>query len=218
MRKVVLVLLIAALGTSVTTSAASTTREFAWEYDGRIWTLAHTFSLNEYQRYRTIPRVSSYTAYATYVLEPADDATLAVLVAGLNALAVEGALDTWGRLNLVVSFVQSLRYTTEEGEYPRYPIETLVEGCGDCEDLAILTAALFQQMGYDVVLLAFTSEMHMAVGVRVPSAVPCGGAAYQWNGAAYYYIETTGIGWTIGTMPERYTSTPEIIAVSATAP
>jgi len=218
MRKVVLVLLVAALGASVTASAASTTREFAWEYNGRIWTLAHTFSLNEYQRYRAIPRVSSYTAYATYVLEPADDATLAALVSELNALAVEGALDTWGRLNLVVSFVQSLRYTAEEGEYPRYPIETLVEGRGDCEDLAILTAALFQQMGYDVVLLAFTSEMHMAVGVRVPSDSPCGGTAYAWNGADYYYIETTGIGWTIGAMPERYTSTPEIIAVSSASP
>jgi len=215
MRKWVLAaLLVAVTVASASTFAASIARQYKWEYMGRAWTLTHVYAIDVYYGFRSQPRVSTYTAYAEYVLNPGDDEVVSSLVAGLETLARSANLNVWEKLNLIVSFVQSLRYVPEEGEYPRYPIETLVEGCGDCEDLAILAAAILRQMGFDVVLLAFMTEMHMAVGVRVLPPDNAAGQAYEWNGDKYYYLETTGTGWTIGKMPTRYTSAPDIIAVA----
>jgi len=104
----------------------------------------------------------------------------------------------------VVAFVQSLPYakdyvSTGFKEYPRYPIETLVVGKGDCEDTAILTAALLKEMNYDVVLLS--PPKHMAVGINCPT---CSGANFSYNGKKYYYLETTGNNWKVGQMPSKY--------------
>jgi predicted transglutaminase-like cysteine proteinase len=195
--------------------AASITKEYKWESMGRVWTLTHAYAFEVYQKFRTMPRIGNYTDYAEYVRNPDDDAALASLVDEMESLCRFGGLDAWGELDLVISFVQSLRYVPEEGEYPRYPIETLVEGCGDCEDLAILAAAMLEEIGFDVVLLAFTTEMHMAVGIHVVLPESAGCQAYEWNGAKYYYVETTGTGWTLGRVPAAYRSAPEIIAVSS---
>jgi len=219
MRKLVLGVLLAAIAISgVTTLAASVDRQYAWEYSGRTWTLRHTFPLDAYNRFRLLPRVSTYTAYGEYIVDPGDDETLASLIAELEDMAISAGLNVWEKLNLIIAFVQSFRYVAEEGEYPRYPIETLVDGCGDCEDLALLTAAILRQIGFGVVLLAFTEEMHMAVGIRVLPPEPCNAQTYEWEGDVYYYLETTGTGWTIGQMPARYTSLPDIIAVAARSP
>jgi len=218
MRRLVLGVLVVGIVSSFATHAASLAREYVWEYAGRTWTLAERFDFGTYIRYQRLPRVARLTEYGVYVLDPGVGAAIDGLVADLDRLAAGAGLDTWGRLHLVASFVQALRYVPEEGEYPRYPIETLVEGCGDCEDLAILTAAILRHMGFGVVLLAFTDEMHMAVGIRVPPPDARGASAYEWNGEDYYYLETTAAGWTIGKMPPGYASAPAIIALAPTPP
>jgi hypothetical protein len=219
MRKLVVVVpLIAILASGGASFAASISKQYAWAYLGRTWTLTQEFAVDAYHQFRSLPRVVNYTAYADYILDPNDDKALGSLIGELEELAVSAGLNVWEKLNLIVAFVQSFRYVSEEGEYPRYPIETLVEGCGDCEDLAILAAAILRQMGFGVVLLAFTSEGHMAVGIRVLPPGSGDGQTYEWDGDTYYYLETTGAGWTIGRMPTRYTSTPDIIAVSSRTP
>jgi len=216
MRKVTQVALLAVVSLwSLVAHAASIEKHYTWESMGRVWTLTQFYASNVYQQFRALPRVSDYRDYAQYARDPGDDAVLEALAGELEALARAADLDDWERLNLVISFVQSLRYVPEEGEYPRYPIETLVEGCGDCEDLAILAAAILEEMGFDVALLAFTTEMHMAVGIRALLPASADYQAYEWNGAKYYYVETTGVGWTLGRVPSTYRSTPEIIAVSS---
>ncbi|MDI6896819.1 transglutaminase-like domain-containing protein [Methanocella conradii] len=105
----------------------------------------------------------------------------------------------------VVCFVQSLPYTSDQvtigyDEYPRYPIETLVDNGGDCEDTAILTAAMLNEMGFGVVLIYLPG--HMAVGVKCSNDYP--GTYYEYNGARYYYLETTGENWKIGQIPDEY--------------
>jgi len=215
MRKVGSFLIVGILVLGATTvHAAAIAKMYKWESMGRTWTLTQAYAFDAYRYFRMLPRVSSYTDYAAYISDPSDDSALETLVGELDVLADEARLGAWERLNFVVSFVQSLRYVPEEGEYPRYPLETLVDGCGDCEDLAILAAAILGHLGYDVVLLAFTAELHMAVGVRVIPPDSSVHRAYEWNGAAYYYVEPTGVGWTIGAQPALYTSAPDIIPVS----
>ena len=109
------------------------------------------------------------------------------------------------KINLALTFVQSLPYahdTDSKGtdEYVRYPIETLVDGCGDCEDKVALLTALFYEMDIDFILLVLPE--HMAIGVQ------CDGIEadryLQFRGKRYYYLETTMSGWQIGQIPEDY--------------
>ena len=91
--------------------------------------------------------------------------------------------------------------TTGYDEYARYPLETLVDYGGDCEDTSILMAALLKAMGYDAVLLYFSGDPgHVAVGV----AGQFSGSYFDYQGAKYYYLETTGSGWEIGDIPPEY--------------
>jgi len=91
----------------------------------------------------------------------------------LNVIAIQEDLTESEKVNLLISFVQSLPYTfdnvsTPFDEYPRFPIETLVFGGGDCEDTSILTSALLYEMGYDVILI--NPPGHMAVGINIEAA------------------------------------------------
>jgi predicted transglutaminase-like cysteine proteinase len=218
MRRLALGVLVTATIAGLSADAATLSKVYAWEYVGRTWTVNHAFDLGAYTHYRSLPRVAQFTDYGEYVLDPDDDGLIAELASELEQMADRAELDEWETLHLIVSFVQSLRYVPDQGEYPRYPIETLVEGCGDCEDLAILTAEIVRQMGFGVVLLAFTEEMHMAVGIRAGADAVPDGAAFEWNGDAYYYVETTAIGWAIGQMPTQYVSSPDIIALAPPTP
>ena len=184
-------------------------RTYTWTYAERAWTFTYDFPLAAYQLQTALTRTLDYTRYGAYVDDPRDDAVLQDFVAKLEQAAV--GLNIWERLNLVIALVQSLPYVGESCEYPRYPLEMLIDRQGDCEDAAILTAALVKQMGFEAVLLAFLEEHHMAVGIRV---LPPGHQelqAYAWNGDLYFYLEPTSLGWTIGQIPAAYSSQPAII-------
>ena len=117
------------------------------------------------------------------------------------------------QIELALSFVQSLPYafdadSKDEDEYVRYPVETLVDGCGDCEDKVALLVALLYEMDMDFVLLILPE--HMAVGVH------CDEIEAQryllFEGKRYYFMETTMPNWRIGQIPDEYYSA-EIEAV-----
>lgn len=108
---------------------------------------------------------------------------------------------------LALSFVQSLPYaydidTKDEDEYVRYPVETLVDGSGDCEDKVALLAALLYEMDVDFVLLVLPE--HLAIGVHCDEVeVP---RYLLFQGKKYHYLETTMPNWGIGDVPEKYYS------------
>ena len=89
----------------------------------------------------------------------------------------------------------------------------LIDHQGDCEDAAILTAALVKHMGFDVVLLVYLEERHMAVGIRVLPPQHQDLQAYEWNGDLYFYLEPTSLGWAIGQIPSTYVSQPAVIGL-----
>ena len=76
-----------------------------------------------------------------------------------------------------LAFVQkSVSYQLDPAgsEYPRYPVETLVDGVGDCEDSAILYASIVRTFGYSAGVLLVSVDTngdqvmdHVAVFVRV---------------------------------------------------
>jgi hypothetical protein len=69
-------------------------------------------------------------------------------------------------LELISVFVQSIPYaSTGGGGQPKFPIETFVDQTGDCDDKSLLLAALLSREGFNVSLLYFEPEEHMAIGV-----------------------------------------------------
>ncbi len=139
--------------------------------------------------------------------DPKDDSYVDQLVQLLNTASMKQGFTESQKVNFVVAFIQSLPYTVDSvttpyKEYPRYPIQTLFDRGGDCEDTSILAATLLDRMGYDVALLHLRDARHMAVGVS--TAVT--GSYYEYKGKKYYYLETTGDGWQIGQIPSSITS------------
>ncbi|MBE0673326.1 MAG: hypothetical protein IH591_01570 [Bacteroidales bacterium] len=89
------------------------------------------------------------------------------------------------------------------GEYPKYPIETLAEEKGDCEDSAILGASILKTMGYDSALIFLPG--HCALGIAGTDDMP--GSYIEHDQKKYFYCETTASGWKIGELPEDYENT-----------
>ncbi len=193
--------------------AGTIQRTYNWRYNGAEWSFTYDFPSAAYQRQKALPRTLNYTAYAVYINDPRETSLLHDFVAKFEASVPELAI--WQRLNLLIAMIQSIPYVPEPCEYPRYPIEMLVEQQGDCEDAAILAASLVSQMGFGVVLLAFLEEHHMALGVRVLPPQYQDLQSYEFNGDAYFYLEPTSPGWAIGQVPKTYQSVPEIIPLEA---
>jgi hypothetical protein len=108
------------------------------------------------------------------------------------------------RANFVLAFVQSIDYSYDNvsigaDEYWRFPLETLYDETGDCEDTSILYASIMESMDEDAVLLLLPG--HMAAAINVPGA--SGDRIYRVSGSStnYYYCETTGPGWEVGDVP-----------------
>jgi len=81
-------------------------------------------------------------------------------------------------------------------DYVRHPLETLVEGNGDCEDTTILGAALSRARDLDVILVVFPPPPESITGhIGYAVAGDFHGAYFEVNGKKYFYAETTGTYW-----------------------
>lgn len=190
----------------VTTQPAEglVSRSYKWKYAGKEWTwdLQVPQSLDDY--YKSLPR-SPTPNYSVYVTHPMDDPYLDGLVTKLDEAASREGYSEYEKIEFAAAFVQSLPYVTDNvstgyDEYARYPIETLVDNGGDCEDTSILMASLVDGMGYGVVLLNLPK--HVAVGVAGGEGVH--GTYWELSGTKYFYLETTGESWGIGEIPDEY--------------
>ena len=156
-----------------------------------------------YQFYNAMERTPTED-YSIYVTQPGDDAFIETLGVELRGIASEKGFSTTETANFVTSFVQSLAYLLEDEEYPKYPLETLVDKGGDCEDSSILVASILRSLRYDVVLVNFPASGnnagHMGVGVVGDFT----GVYYPYEGKRYFYLETTNEGWKAGSIDDDY--------------
>lgn len=184
---------------------------FTWDYNGKPQQLKIQIPQLIYDNYRKKPHTEKNN-YAPYVFSDSDRPYLQMIVDGIRDAGIKDNLTEYDTIMNIISFIQSLPYTSDNvstgyDDYTRYPLETIVDAGGDCEDTAILTAALLDQMGYGTVLVLFPS--HLGVGVRASDSYP--GAYFEYQGNRYYYLETTGKGFGIGDIPEMYRNKSAII-------
>lgn len=201
-----------ALVTEELIEPGKSSRSYSWNYEGYRWHLTLLLDDKLYSAYESRTRKRDYDLFAS---DPYDDWLIKNIADTLVSLSNEYGLEEKKIPGLCVSFIQSLNYTsdlTSSGydQYPRFPYETLFDNGGDCEDTSILSVAILQEMGYDVVLLELPE--HMALGIKCSPETR--GRSFEYNNNHYYYLETTGSNWEIGEMPEEYEDEPvEVIPV-----
>lgn len=156
-------------------------------------------------------KIFDYSDYLNFVT--INDPELIEIAGILRNLSIEEEFDSLREIDFLLSFSQSLKYSEDNvtagvGEYPRYPVETLVDQTGDCEDTSALLISLVEILGYNASIIlipeAWDGYGHAAVGINVTGA---SGVHYIVNEGepdetSYYYAETTAPGWRLGEMPD----------------
>jgi PKD repeat protein len=206
--------------TIVATATGTYDRRFQWTSHGSTWTweIAVPKSLHAHYAamwYRPFCSDAGPCDWYKYVLDPDDDAYIETLAVNLyDAIApyYPDMLSTYhGFLQFALDFVTAaIPYTLDSlpDEWPRYPLETLVEVAGDCEDTGILYCSIVRSYTPTTHLLFFPTHAAAAVPVSWSFIEACDYSVgyYQYDGAYYVICETTGDPpgyWNVGELPDE---------------
>jgi hypothetical protein len=130
--------------------------------------------------------------YLSFVGDPEQDEFFEALLSEFRHYRSIWNLTDDEYLELLCTYVQSLSYQSHTGG-SKFPIETFVEGTGDCDDKALLLAGLLAREDYNITLLYFETEHHVALGVAA--------TANTFQNSGYAYIETIYPSY-IGAVPD----------------
>jgi len=183
---------------------------FAWTWEDAPQRLDFPAPWGLYQTYRgqlRIPLVDNYD-YGAFVEDSRDDPTLGdladLLWARVDAQKLEYAAYALG-------FVQGgITYAADASnvEWPLYPLETLVDGKGDCEDTAILYVSLLKARGIPCKLAfvdtngdAFPDHVLALVGLEDEAIPQPGAKAFELDGTTYVVAETASGAMALGMDP-----------------
>ena len=187
-------------------------KTYDWKFNNIDYQIRYNFDPTTYSFYKSQPHlISEYEDYLSFVT--IDELAIIEIGIELREMSKEKGFDNLTEVNFVMSFTQSLKYSEDNvtsgvGEYPRYPIETLIDQTGDCEDTSALLISLLESLGYETAMIlipeAWDGYGHAAVGVSIEGA---SGVNYilnekQNNEVSYYYAETTAPGWKLGEIPD----------------
>lgn len=179
-------------------------RLYEWEYNGYTFSTQLSLSKEKYGYYQSIGH--SNLNLIKYATDSYNRKVVWEIASGIKQQGDSLGFTNYETMMMAASFVQELPYVTDkeslgELEYVRYPIETLVDGVGDCEDKSILLASLLRELGCEVVILEFPN--HAAVGVEAERDDAYGSYA-NYGGKKYFYLEATVSGWDLGEIPTEY--------------
>lgn len=147
--------------------------------------------------------------YPAFVFDEHQDEFFSALIGQFSGIAATGGLDGDRTVELMTAYVQSLEYQIDPVDLsPKFPVETATGRAGDCDDKALLLGGMLAREGYDVAILLFGAEQHVALGIKADGL--------DYRGTGYAYIETTAQGF-VGMPPDTVgdgaalTSEPQVI-------
>jgi len=140
--------------------------------------------------------------FPAFVQEVHQDPFFDALLAELRTVRDARGLDGDRYAELLTVFAQSIEYRTDPVDLePKFPVETFVDGGGDCDDKTLLLAGLLSREGYDVAILLFETEKHVALGIRSEE--------FDYGDTGYAYTETTAEGF-VGMVPDQFADGVEL--------
>ncbi|KYK29188.1 hypothetical protein AYK20_00560 [Thermoplasmatales archaeon SG8-52-1] len=186
-------------------------RTYSWSFNNKNWKFSMKIPVDLYDSYinYNIRRHPQSELEIRKYITSKDEIVKEISNTLLN-LAKKENFNTVETVNFILAFVQrSIVYTYDNvskgiNEYWRFPVESLVDKQGDCEDSSVLFASIMKCLDYDVVLLLYTWEEnnqnqgHLAVGVNLDGFY---GSYVEYNGKKYFYCETTTISYVVGKLP-----------------
>jgi PKD repeat protein len=184
---------------NVINTSGTVSRHYEWEYDGESESCDLDISLDLYRYYKSQLRVAfAHRDYDEYVLDPLDDEYLETVTA---EILVSSAGDYHAQLENALFFVQKcIEYVYDPYwyEYPRYPVEMLVDQIGDCEDTAILYTSLVRTLGHGALMVAVDTSGdgvadHMIAWVPVEQSFITqhpDRSFWDYHGKVYAFAET----------------------------
>ncbi|MCL2608152.1 MAG: hypothetical protein FWD92_06345 [Methanomassiliicoccaceae archaeon] len=212
----------------------------AWrDYNGIMRQLTYEFDVEDYIKYAKDNRSRDFRfsllpGYVTWW-----DPVIVKMASDLNDMLPNGTEQE--RMNLIASFVNNglssnspnnadhffykipgFHTTDVSVEYYKFPLESLYDrilfgGLGDCEDHAIITAAIARASGFEVAILIMTNpsaaEGHAVAGIRGDFTPPppqniavLSVTASFMEVDGFFACETFRIGWNLwlGNIDDRY--------------
>ena len=141
--------------------------EYYWNFGGQLQSLQIDTTYADYLMYRNMNHAIDWSyAYSNADIIPQyaafstpNDATVKATADQLRSDAISGGYTSdLDILRYVYAFVGQIQYaydidTTNFSEYPKYPLEMLVDRSGDCEDSSALFISLAEHLGYDAALM-----------------------------------------------------------------
>ncbi len=186
------------IATEIDTSG-TIARHYEWTYDSKQQSCDLEISRDLYAYYKSQPRGPfAQRDYDEYVLDPLDDDYLEEVTTEILGTS---AGDRHAAMENALFFVQNcIEYVYDPlwYEYPRYPVEMLVDQIGDCEDTAILYTSLVRTLGYGALMVAVDTSGdgradHMVAWVPVEQSFVDAHpdrSFWQYHGKTYAFAET----------------------------
>lgn len=189
-------------------------KSYTVTYESDSYNLDITIPGRLYYSYADQPRIvdksTGKTDYAAYVV---NDKVVQKIANELKRIANEeiGDSSDYTLATLILSFVHQTAYERDfnkegkEIEYPKTPVETLVEN-GDCEDLAALFVSIALAADLDAVLFMFPAKVngHMAAGVKLDNGHGFKPYYTSPSGEKYYFCEAVPAPDIVGKVTSKY--------------
>ena len=198
-------------------------RIYKWFFSNNHWKLSMSIPSDTYENYANAnidrsPQDQPFPNEAMTAYVTSNEKVIIDFATELKNLADNKKFNIITTANFILRFVQvNVQYTLDNEsqgciEYWKFPVETLVDKNGDCEDSAILYASIMDALGYDVVLLFYKLEDknsgHLAVGIHLEGEH---GVYVEDDGIKYFYCETTTSQFNIGQLPPEIKGKPKRI-------
>lgn len=188
------------------TSTETTTVKYTWKnYQGTATrSMSMDYFTEMYNYYSSLDRYYEPSEYKYYINDEINAKICKIIAESIYDFAISKGETEFDAIMELASFVQSLEYMSDVNskgqsiEYPKYPIETLMEGGGDCEDTTILLITMLNELGYGTAVIEY--DAHVMVGIKGGDNVT--GSYYKKDGVCYFVLETTGEGWKLGELPD----------------
>jgi len=127
--------------------------------------------------------VSGQQDFVKFANAQLGDGTVKTVSSRLREICRKNGYDQLAEIHLTMSFTLSMSYVSDAvehaKEYPKFPVEMLVDKKGDCEDFSILCSTLLRTLGYRtaIILMSIAGKPHghAAMGIVSPSAIPVPG-------------------------------------------
>lgn len=105
-------------------------------------------------------------------------------------------LSHYEAMEMILTFVQQIEYyIPKENYFEVYPpVNSIMLNKGDCDTKSIMLCMIYEDLGYDTILLYSSHYLHAMAAVNINGT----GDYIEYKGNKYYFIETTAEGWGIG--------------------